>query len=412
MSFLFGEMRLALASLTVYRNFLREKPGIELIKHLDAVLQYGKDSLMAVESYHAFVSALYEMGTSFDEFLLSFIMHDDNPFSREAENKPWEEIDGYLLEGAARDLSILQNLYNFPWAEIYPFYPLPCFEKKERLKIPAFFEKEDWRDVLPELALYYAENSRGIVSIYRALRWERGKGLVGIENPEICCMEDLLGLDSQIARLCLNTESFLKGYPANNVLLYGPRGTGKSTMIKALLEKYKNTRLRLVEIRREDLGELNKLVEALMDYKLKFIIYIDDLSFEDYETGYKGLKALLEGNIRGKNSNILVYATSNRRHLVKEYFSDRLKGDDEVHRFDSLEEKLSLADRFGLVITVPAPDRKTYLKIVHNIAAKRRINIAPEELERKALEWERMHHGFSGRIARQFVDSLGEYYEA
>lgn len=405
------EMRFALAGLTIYRNLLQKEPVAKLIKHLDYVLHYGQDSLMAIESYHDFIATLYAMGVSFDNFLLDFILHDDNPFSRAAENKPWEKIDEYILKGAARDLNILQDLYHFPWRKIYALYPQPCFEEAEKEVFPDFFKEEKWENILPELAFYYAQNSRGIVSVYRALRWERGKGLTGVKNPEMCRMEDLLGLDYQIKKLCLNTEHFLKGYPANNILLYGPRGSGKSTMIKALLDKYKGTRLRLVELRREDLGELASLLEVLEGYNLKFIIYIDDLSFEDYETGYKGLKAVLEGSIQEKKSNILIYATSNRRHLVKEYFSDRSSSDDEVHRFDSMEEKLSLADRFGLVITVPSPDKETYLKIIYNLVEKRGIKIEKEELKAKALEWERMHHGFSGRTARQFVDSLGEYYE-
>ncbi|SHG51694.1 hypothetical protein SAMN02745221_00365 [Thermosyntropha lipolytica DSM 11003] len=406
------KLRLALASLTVYRNFLQEKPVIKLIRHLDDVWQYGQDSLQAVESYHDFIFTLYLTGLSLDMFLLDFILHDDNPFSREAEHKPLEEISEHMVKAAARDLAVLQELYNFPWREVYSSYPLPCFTHAEKEGAKNIFQGQNWPDALPSLAVYYAENSRGVVSRYRALRWEKGKGLVGVKNPEVCHLDDLLGLEEQIKKLCLNTECFLKGYPANNVLLYGPRGTGKSTMIKALLTRYKDTRLRLVEIRREEVKELNKLVERLKDYKLRFIIYIDDLSFEDYETGYKGLKAVLEGNIQEVSDNVLVYATSNRRHLVKEYFSDRLKADEEIHFFDSMEEKLSLSDRFGLVITVPAPDRTTYLAIVQKLALAKGIHMEKEELEKRALAWSRNGHGFSGRSARQFVYSLGEYCQA
>lgn len=409
---MYRDLRYRLASLTIYRNFLKEETGARLIKTLDHILQYGKDSLPAIESYHDFVAGLYQKKVSFDSFLLDFILHDDNPFSREAEFKSGEDIDEYIIKAAVKDLNILQKLYCFPWHEMYPHTPPPIFDYRDKGDFPRFFGEKNWTEIIYDLAFYYAENSRGIVSCYKALRWQSEKGLIGIKNPEPCRMEELLGLDHQIRQLCLNTEFFLKGYPANNVLLYGPRGTGKSTMIKALLERYNDTRLRLIELKREDLGLLPDVAEKLMEYNLKFIIYIDDLSFEDYETEYKGLKAVLEGNIKGRSSNILVYATSNRRHLVKEYFSDRIKTGEEVHLFDTMEEKLSLADRFGLVITVPAPDRETYLKIVHDLADKRGLKIERDTLTRKAIEWERAHHGFSGRTARQFIDSLGEYHMA
>lgn len=409
---MYRDLRYALASLTIYRNFLKEETGVRVIKILDCILQYGKDSLQAVESYHDFVAYLYQKNISFDSFLLNFILHDDNPFSREAEFKPWQDIDEHIIKATQDDLHTLQKLYYFNWAEIYPGAPEPVFECRDKACFPRFFQTENWVELIHELASYYAQNSRGIVAVYKALRWQREKGLIGIRNPEPCRMEELLGLDYQIRQLCLNTEFFLQGYPANNVLLYGPRGTGKSTMIKALLDRYAHTRLRLIELKREDLGMLPDVVENLREYNLKFIIYIDDLSFEDYETEYKGLKAVLEGNIQGRSSNVLVYATSNRRHLVKEYFSDRIKTGEEVHLFDTMEEKLSLADRFGLVITVPSPDRETYLKIVYDLADKRGLKIDRDTLTRKAIEWERSHHGFSGRTARQFVDSLGEYYKA
>ncbi|MBO8158122.1 ATP-binding protein [Thermosyntropha sp.] len=408
---MYREIRYDLAGLSIYRNFLKEPVVIRGLQTIDNILKYGEDSLDAFESYHEFIFMLYEKETTFKDFLLYFILHDDNPFSRAAEHKAWHKINKDLIKATARDLAVLKKIYDFPWNKIYPESVYPDFSEPRDAKYPEFFKEENWEEILPHLARYYFENSRGIASVYRALAWEKGKGLTGIKNPDRCYIDDLLGLDYQIKRLCQNTEFFLKGYPANNVLLYGPRGTGKSTMIKALLDKYRGTKLRLVEVRREDLNELPEVVDELGKYNLKFIIYIDDLSFEDYETEYKGLKAVLEGTLKGKNPNVLIYATSNRRHLVKEYFSDRAKASEEVHFFDSMEEKLSLSDRFGLIITIPQPNREIYLNIVKNLARKRGLKISDQLLETKAIEWERSHHGFSGRTARQFVDSLGEYYE-
>jgi predicted AAA+ superfamily ATPase len=244
-----------------------------------------------------------------------------------------------------------------------------------------------------------------LISRYRALSWEAA-GLQGIEHPDMPRMSDLIGYESQKEQILANTRQFVQGFPANNILLYGSRGTGKSTMVKSLLHEFWDGGLRLVEVGRDQVEYLPELVEALSDYRLPVIIFIDDLSFEAYETGYKGLKAVMEGSLHRQPGQVLIYATSNRRHLVKEFFADRSGPGEEIHTQDTLQEKLSLSDRFGLTLTFPPTQQQLYLQIVEHMVQEQGIEMDAELLRRQALEWERAHHGRSGRTARQFVNSL------
>ncbi len=206
-----------------------------------------------------------------------------------------------------------------------------------------------------------------------------------------------------------NTLQFLKGYPSNNVLLYGDRGTGKSSTVKAILNEYHTQGLRMLEVPKASLADFPLIIRHLKDRTQKFIIFVDDLVFGDNEENYTSLKAVLEGGIESKTSNILIYATSNRRHLVKEYFSERAglqsgNHNEEVHAGDSMQEKLSLADRFGISVVFSSPDQKRFLKIVAGIAVSRNLKIDKERLEKEALQWTLSYNERSARTARQFVD--------
>jgi uncharacterized protein len=208
--------------------------------------------------------------------------------------------------------------------------------------------------------------------------------------------------------LLRNTERFLAGLPAHHVLLYGPPGTGKSSTVKAVLNEYADRGLRLVEVAKEDLGALPRVLENLRGRGPRFVLFVDDLSFEEHEVEYKSLKALLEGSVEEPPENVRVYATSNRRNLIRERFSDRDEGgaNDDVHARDTMQEKLSLSARFGLRVTFPAPDQQRYLEIITGLARRRGIKIPDEQLEEQAMLWDRWHAGRSGRTARQFVDEL------
>jgi predicted AAA+ superfamily ATPase len=215
-----------------------------------------------------------------------------------------------------------------------------------------------------------------------------------------------VGYEWQKDALVKNTEFLLSGETALHVLLYGSRGSGKSSLVKALLNEYSHRNLRLIEVSKSELPDLPKIVELLRGVPQKFIIFVDDLSFEEDDDSFKAMKVVLEGNLTARPKNVVVYATSNRRHLIREYFTDRPapKDNNEVHGWDTMQEKLSFSDRFGLTLTFTAADQKTYLQIVQHLAAN--INISAEDLEFEALQWATRHNGRSGRTARQFIDFL------
>ncbi|GLI36752.1 ATP-binding protein [Geobacter hydrogenophilus] len=240
-----------------------------------------------------------------------------------------------------------------------------------------------------------------------AFRWRRvgeGGSFLPVEHPHLPDLNDLVGIDLVRDELVRNTGQFVAGYPANNVLLWGERGTGKSTCVKGLLRRFSEEGLRLVEVLRDDLFTLPAIIGPLRKMPHRFVLFCDDLSFGEGEGGYRELKALLEGGIEERPSNILFYATSNRRHLLPERMEDNLGG--EIHPEEAVSEKLSLADRFGLNLSFYSFDQTTYLAIVARYAEKFALPVDPESLRREALQWALFKGSRSGRSARQFVDDL------
>ena len=228
-----------------------------------------------------------------------------------------------------------------------------------------------------------------------------------INNTEEVRLSDLVGYEIQKQKLRDNTEAFLRGYRANNCLLYGDAGTGKSTSIKALITEYYDQGLRMIELYKHQMQSLSAVIGTVKHRNYKFIIYMDDLSFEDFEIEYKYLKAVIEGGLESRPDNVLIYATSNRRHLIKETWNDTSDVDLEKHRGDTLQEKLSLVDRFGITIPYMKPNKKEYMEIVRELAGRNpELRLSEEELMKEAQKWEMSHGGFSGRAAQQFVDDL------
>lgn len=221
-------------------------------------------------------------------------------------------------------------------------------------------------------------------------------------------LSDLVGYEIQKKKLVENTEAFVKGKRANNVLLFGDSGTGKSTSIKAIVNQYYDDGLRMIEIYKHQFQYLSTVIADIKNRNYKFIIYMDDLSFEEFEIEYKYLKAVIEGGVETRPDNILIYATSNRRHLIKENWNDRNDQDNnnDKHHSDTVEEKLSLVNRFGVTISYEKPNQKEYFNIVINLAKRAGIIMSEEELTREANKWELSHGGISGRTAQQFVDYL------
>lgn len=216
----------------------------------------------------------------------------------------------------------------------------------------------------------------------------------------------MIGYESAKKKLTDNTEAFVNGKQANNCLLFGDAGTGKSTSVKAVINQYYSQGLRMIEIYKHQFQDLNSVIAQVKNRNYKFIIYMDDLSFEEFETEYKYLKAVIEGGLEKKPDNVLIYATSNRRHLVREKFSDKADRDDELHTSDTVQEKLSLVARFGVTIYFGKPDKKEFQDIVKNLAKRHQIQMGEEELLAEANKWELSHGGLSGRTAQQFINYL------
>ncbi len=370
------------------------------------------------------------VGDAWQNHLLDRILGAENAFTRKAERAPAAQMGDGLLRQTRRELALLQQLYQQGGVVLASeaFSALgevgadgwqgarPLADGSRRLNDVVETMKrtlaasDDWTVLVSDLAGTYASAGAGIFGRYRAFRWEhsgeRGQ-LAGVDRPDPVRLQELIGYDHEREPVIRNAERFVAGFPANNVLLYGERGTGKSSTVKALLNEFGDRGLRLIEIPKEHLGDYPQLMTLLNQRRERFILYVDDLSFEEQETHYKALKAILEGGIEARPENVILYATSNRRHLVRERFSDRSRGDeDEIHVLDTMEEKLSLADRFGIRVTFTGPDQERYLRIVRSLADGRGVRIARDELDRRALTWAQRQRGRSGRTARQFVDAL------
>ena len=266
----------------------------------------------------------------------------------------------------------------------------------------------EFKDIITE---FYKEYGVGKFGLNKAFRIEEGTDLktaniIPITRVEHVYLNDIIGYDLQKKKLIENTENFIKGKPANNCLLYGDAGTGKSSSVKAIVNEYYDKGLRIIEIYKHQFRYLSDILEQLKDRNYKFIIYMDDLSFEESELEYKYLKAILEGGFGRRPENVLIYATSNRRHLIRESFRDKTETDEELHTRDTVEEKLSLSARFGEKIYYGSPDKKEFNSIVLALAKKHNIDMDESEILSKANMWELSHGGMSGRSATQFITYL------
>ncbi|AFV12645.1 AAA+-like ATPase [Thermacetogenium phaeum DSM 12270] len=425
---IFYRMRLALSSLSIYRNLLDDN-AIKTFTALAESLCSRPDPITFLNLYNELFFSLASSNTTLAGRVIDLIIYDDNPFSRRcATGQDWK-----ALEGAVRnDLRALQLVAQVPSSAIKERAAALCKLDKalldelpeltysnnnlpegttsgpqEKLK-QALLSGSSWEECLDELARFYREVGAGIFAHYRAFIWERrGESgrLKGIAFPDPVRLSDLYGYEEERAQVLENTLQFLKGYPANNVLLYGDRGTGKSSTVKALVNEYHSQGLRIIEVPKEYLGDFPEIIRILRGRRQKFIIFVDDLTFADSTENYTALKAVLEGGLESRPDNALIYATSNRRHLVKEEFSDRpdLEGE-EIRKNDTVQEKLSLADRFGITVIFTAPDQEKYLKIISALAQQRGILVPQDLLHREALRWAERHNGRSPRTAHQFID--------
>jgi len=271
-------------------------------------------------------------------------------------------------------------------------------------KAEKFFLQNDATDL--------EEETNSLLDQYSAFRWQVRFGmpkLVPVRHPDLTNISDLIGINQEINTLDRNTRQFLCGLPANHVLLWGDRGTGKSSLVKAIFNRYEGQGLRLIEVNKDGLIYLQELTELIWNRQESYVLFCDDLSFDDQEAEYRELKAVLEGSISAKPDNVLIYATSNRRHLMPRQIVENkfpATDQDELYPRETTEEKVSLSDRFGLRIAFQRISKKTYLDIVLHYAQQRVLPISDDELEREAIEWEASSSGRSGRVARQLIDDL------
>jgi len=369
-----------------------------------------------LQAYGNWFKQLAGNGESWGNYLTNQILINENPFSKLAEKTTTiEQLTPALLESVKNDLKILENLYNCgpekiaQWVQIAVQLPhTPIAWQMETPYKTWLAQSTKWAQHLEQLAQHYQQKGVGIYAKYQAFRYHQGK-LDPVFQIDPIKLEDLVGYQWQKETLLKNTEFLLAGQRALSILLYGSRGTGKSSLVKSLIHQYGDRGLRLIEVVKSELEDLPTILEQLAEKPQKFIIFVDDLSFEEDTDAFKSLKVVLEGGLVAKPQNVVIYATSNRRHLIKENFADRPSraSQEEVHCWDTVEEKLSFSDRFGLTLTFEPADQDNYLAIVNHLARQSGIdNLDSEILEFKALQWATRHNGRSGRTARQFIDFL------
>lgn len=411
-----AQYRQQAASLLLYQGVLEDTVGQTFLSLLDA-LSTSKgatnERVHCLTAYSRWFQALANTGKSWGDHLLDRLLIDNNAFTIAVQHQTLTDLPTSLLAAARHDMQILQGLYNLPPSDISQRVQTACQLSQPPLIwsiSPTSISLDlslDWSENLDVLVNYYKRQGSGQFGQFYGFRWQQGK-LHGIAAPDPIRLEDLAGYDGPKTTLIKNTEFLLAGFNSLNVLLYGSRGSGKSSLVKALLNEYGPQGLRLIEVAKAELYDLPKIVEYLRTQPQKFIIFVDDLSFEEDDDAFKALKVVLEGGLTRSPQNIVVYATSNRRHLVREFFTDRPRPSDadELKSWDTVQEKLSFSDRFGLTLTFEAADQPTYLKIVHHLAQQTEIDLPIEELDFRAKQWATRHNGRSGRSARQFVDFL------
>lgn len=432
--------------LILYRNFedetllrkmteVMDRSDMELT---DSVLDPGSEKV-ACEIYECIALLLKEAsdhgfyGNLWHDYLTNLLVSHENSYSMACEMRG--NVEGSINEAALHDMEIFKEYFDFDFTKLERGFHIPALSMimdwkpsgqeskiynrriRDRICVLASeFEKASSASQMKDLLTqFYKEYGVGDLGLHKAFRVEHDDvgmyagmtRIVPVRNMMHVELQDLIGYEVAKKKLVDNTEAFVSGRPANNCLLYGEAGTGKSSSIKAIANEYYDRGLRVIQVTRYQFRDLNQIISRIKNRNYRFILYMDDLSFEESETEYKYLKAVIEGGLEEKPSNILIYATSNRRHLVKESFHDRdSAASDDKHGNDTVQEKLSLAYRFGVTIYFGAPSFEEYQQIVKGLAERNGIQMEERELQREATEWEMKHGGLSGRTAQQFIDYL------
>lgn len=381
-----------LDSLAIFRNVLRDPVMVKMRRLIDAP---AGDHRKLIKRYADFAAELYTHTINFSEYVLKTVFEDENVFI--VQSARGDNIDPYILEAAENELLILQRFSQLSPEDFAEESELGIELPKWRTCAIDFLAEYLWRRANAD-KFGYGKYSRSSMFTLRS-----GE-VVPVEYPDPQRLSELFGYERQRRAVIDNTLALIDGRPAQNALLYGDAGTGKSSTVKAVVNEYFDRGLRLIEISKEQLRELPRIIGEISRYPLKFIIFIDDLSFVSGEDSFGALKAALEGSASTRAENMVIYATSNRRHLIKESFSDR-EGDD-IHRNDTMQENLSLSARFGLRVNFARPDKKEFIAIAHSIAAEKGLEL-PEDFALQAEQFVMSSgNGRSPRTAKQFVGTL------
>lgn len=416
-----------ISELVIYRNLKHE----DLFEDMAGLMGLGKEGQKA--DPFACAGELVELaveygfeGNLWHCFLALCLADNENAYTTTCEIRG--NAGGTLDMLAKNDYRIFKALFDYDletlepaamWKEIAHYRPSRqesrVFNRRIRDRIVDLAvlleQSEDENEFQSHMAAFYGEYGVGKFGLNKAFRIiekeEEHKVIIDpIINVEHIYFKDIVGYEMQKKKLIENTEAFISGKEANNVLLFGDAGTGKSSSVKAILNEYYGQGLRMIEVYKHQFKALSEVLEQIKDRNYKFIIYMDDLSFEEYELEYKYLKAILEGGLGKRPKKVLIYATSNRRHLIREKFSDKRELDDDLHNNDTVQEKLSLAARFGVTIYYGSPDKFQFQGIVKALAEKYHLDMPEEELLLEANKWEISHGGLSGRTASQFITHL------
>lgn len=367
-------------------------------------------------------------GNLWHTYLTQLLVNHENAFSTASEIRG--AVEGSINHLALHDFGIFKELYDFDLAVFDSAFGTDCADflcnyvntgcnsKVYNQRIcdricdmsKTLAEASTVEEFMADMVQFYKDFGVGKLGLNKAFRIEHGKDgkpvIAPITRIAHVNLDDLVGYEIPKQKLIENTEAFVRGRKANNCLLFGDAGTGKSSSIKGILNRYYDEGLRIIEVYKHQFQDLNDVIAQIKNRNYKFIIYMDDLSFEEFEIEYKYLKAVIEGGLEKKPDNVLIYATSNRRHLIRETFKDKEDRDEELHTNDTVQEKLSLVARFGVTIYFGKPDKKQFQEIVRELAKKNGIDMSDDELFLEANKWELSHGGLSGRTAQQFIDYL------
>lgn len=401
-----------------------------LMSHYDRSAERAKTRDLLYDCIHRLIelAGTYGFhGNLWHCYLANLLVNNENSYSCGCEIRG--AIEGSINEAVLHDIVIFKEFYDYDFRPMITNLRMPEFKLVERYEASSreskvynrricaricelaehFTENRTPEEMKATLTEFYREYGVGKFGLHKSFRIAHGETGVHVEpilNIAHVRLDDLVGLEIQKRKLTDNTEAFVSGRRANNCLLFGDAGTGKSSCIKAIANEYYDRGLRIIECYKHQFRDLNDVIAQIKNRNYKFIIYMDDLSFEEFETEYKYLKAVIEGGLEKKPDNVLIYATSNRRHLIRELSSDREEIREDMHTGDTVQEKLSLVNRFGVTIYFGAPAKKEFQTIVKALAERENIGMPEEELLLEANKWELSHGGLSGRTAQQYIDYL------